>query len=106
MDRDRRRMVGDEAGEEAGDATAQDLVGQGSANPSRGQTQPTAFLVNKVLLEHRHVYLLTCELWLLLCFFVLFGMVSTETIWSTKPKIFTIWFLQKRLSTPVEGILF
>ena len=50
MDRDRRRMVGDEAGEEAGDATAQDLVGQGSANPSRGQTQPTAFLVNKVLL--------------------------------------------------------
>lgn len=62
-------MVGDEAGEGAGDATAQDLVGQGSANPSRGQTQPTGFLVNKVLLEHRHVYLFTCELWLLLCFF-------------------------------------
>lgn len=65
-------MVGDEAGEGAGDATAQDPVGQGSANPSWGQTQPTAFLVNKVLLEHRHVYLFTCELWLLLCFFFSF----------------------------------
>lgn len=52
MGRDGRRMVADEAGEEAGDATAQDLVGHGSANPSPGPNPATAFLVNKVLLEH------------------------------------------------------
>ena len=62
-------MVADEAGEEAGDATAQDLVGHGSANPSPGPNPATAFPVNKVLLEHRHVYLSTRELWQPVCFF-------------------------------------
>ena len=42
MGRDGRRMVADEAGEEAGDATAQDLVGHGSAKPSPGPNPATA----------------------------------------------------------------
>lgn len=63
--------MADEVREEAGDATAQDLVGHGSANPSPGPNPATAFR-NKVLLEHCHVYLSTRELWLPLCFFFSF----------------------------------
>ena len=45
LGRDRRRMVGDEAGEEAGDSIVQDLVGHGSANSSPGaKSSPLPFL--------------------------------------------------------------
>lgn len=53
--------------------------------------------MNRVLLEHSHTHLLM----IIQAAFVLqqqSWVVATETIWFTKPQIFTIWLFTGRIS--------
>lgn len=65
-----------------------------------GQIQPSLCFVIKVLLEHSHVHVFTCRLWLL-SHYNNRDRSTTETVRPTKPKIFITWsFTEKEKTNP------
>lgn len=76
---------------------------------SRGQQTifgSLPFFINKVLLALSQSYLFMYYLWLLLCYSNQVEWLQ-QTIWPTKPNIFTIWaFTEKNLPISVQGIGF